>query len=198
MIANRYAIKKAFAAVIIGLAVMFFFICPAAAADEAANWRPTYDIIMMWVNFLILAGVLYKFLKNPLMDFIKGKKYEVEKEIQKAEDLKEQAEGKIQEAKKMVEEGKDRFNLIKERIIALGEKRKSELIEEAQQHSQYMLIEAKRRVDNQIVRAQEKYRAELVDTAFDLVLERLPKEITEEDGEKLVQNYIDNIMPSST
>jgi F-type H+-transporting ATPase subunit b len=198
LIANRYAKKKPFAAVIIGLAVMFFFICPAAAADEAANWRPTYDIIMMWVNFLILAGVLYKFLKNPLMDFIKGKKYEVEKEIQKAEDLKEQAEKKIQEAKKMVEEGKDRFNLIKERIIALGEKRKSELIEEAQQHSQYMLIEAKRRVDNQIVRAQEKYRAELVDTAFDLVLERLPKEITEEDGEKLVQNYIENIMPSST
>jgi F-type H+-transporting ATPase subunit b len=198
LIANRYAKKKPFAAVIIGLAVMFFFICPAAAADEAANWRPTYDIIMMWVNFLILAGVLYKFLKNPLMDFIKGKKYEVEKEIQKAEDLKEQAEKKIQEAKKMVEEGKDRFNLIKERIIALGEKRKEQLIEEAQQHSQYMLIEAKRRVDNQIVRAQEKYRAELVDTAFDLVLERLPKEITEEDGEKLVQNYIENIMPSST
>jgi F-type H+-transporting ATPase subunit b len=198
LIANRYAKMKPFAAVIIGLAVMFFFICPAAAADEAANWRPTYDIIMMWVNFLILAGVLYKFLKNPLMDFIKGKKYEVEKEIQKAEDLKEQAEKKIQEAKKMVEEGKDRFNLIKERIIALGEKRKSELIEEAQQHSQYMLIEAKRRVDNQIVRAQEKYRAELVDTAFDLVLERLPKEITEADGEKLVQNYIENIMPSST
>jgi F0F1-type ATP synthase membrane subunit b/b' len=61
-----------------------------------------------------------------------------------------------------------------------------------------MLIEAKRRVDNQIVRAKEKYRAELVDAAFDLVLERLPKEITEEDSEKLVQNYIEDIMPSRT
>lgn len=197
MIANKYAKNKPFAAVIVGLAVMLLFICPAAAADEAASWRPTYDMIMMWVNFLILAGVLYKFLKNPLVDFIQGKKYEMEKEIQKAEDLKEQAEEKIQEAKKMLEEGKDRFNLIKERIVTQGEKKKEQLIEEAEQHISYMLIEAKRRVDNQIVRAQEKYRAELVDTAFDLVLERLPKEITEEDGEKLVQNYIEKIIPSS-
>ncbi len=196
MITNKYAKRKPFAAVIIGLVVLFFFIGPALAADEAANWRPTYDMIMMWVNFLILAGVLYKFLKNPIMDFIQGRKYEMEKELQKAEDLKKQAQDKIQEAKKMLEEGRARFDLIKERIILQGEKRREQLIEEAEQHSQYMLIEAKRRVDNQIVRAQEKYRAELVDTAFDLVLERLPKEITEEDGEKLVQNYIDNIMPS--
>jgi F-type H+-transporting ATPase subunit b len=195
LITNKYTTKKPFAAIIVGLAVMFFFICPAAAADEAANWRPTYDKIMMWVNFLILAGVLYKFLKNPLMDFIQGKKYEMEKEIQKAEDLKKKAEEKIQEAKKMLEEGKDRFNIIKERIIAQGEKRKEQLIEEAEMHCNYMLIEAKRRVDNQIVRAKEKYRAELVDTAFELVLEKLPKEITEEDSEKLVQNYIDSITP---
>jgi len=198
LITNKYATKKPFSAVIVGLAVMFLFICPAAAADEASNWRPTYDMIMMWVNFLILAGVLYKFLKNPLMDFIQGKKYEMEKEIQKAEDLKEKAEEKILEAKKMLEEGKDRFNIIKERIIVQGEKKKEQLIEEAEVHCNYMLIEAKRRVDNQIVRAKEKYRAELVDVAFDIVLERLPKEITEEDSEKLVQNYIENISPIRT
>lgn len=196
MITNKYATKKTFAAIIAGLLLMFFFVFPVMAADEASNWRPTYDIIMMWVNFSILAGVLYKFLKNPIMDFIQGKKYEMEKEIQKAEELKEEAEEKIREAKKMLEEGKDRFNQIKERIIAQGEKRKDQLIEEAEQHSQYMLLEAQRRVDNQILRAQKKFRAELVDTAFDLVLERLPKEITEEDSEKFVQNYIQYITPN--
>jgi hypothetical protein len=56
----------------------------------------------------------------------------------------------------MLEEGKDRFNLIKERIIAQGEKKKEQLIEEAEQQSNYMLIEAKRRVDNQIVSCTRK------------------------------------------
>ena len=196
MINNEYRSMKPFVTIIVGLAVFFIFIGPALAADEATNWRSTYDIIMMWVNFTILAAVLYKFLKNPLMDFIQGQKYETEKEIQRAEDLKKKAEEKIKEAKQMLEEGKDRFNLIKERIIAQGEKKKEQLIEEAEQQSNYMLIESKRKIDNQIYRAQEKYRAELVDTAFDLVLERLPKEMTEEDGEKFIQNYIENITHS--
>jgi F-type H+-transporting ATPase subunit b len=198
LIKNEYRSKKLLVTIIVGLAVFFIFIGPVSAADEAASWRPTYDIIMMWVNFTILAAVLYKFLKNPLMDFIQGQKYETEKEIQRAEDLKKKAEEKIQEAKQMLEEGKDRFNLIKERIITQGEKKKEQLIEEAEQQSSYMLIESKRKVDNQIYRAQEKFRAELVDTAFDLVLERLPKEITEKDGEKLVNNYIENITPNRT
>jgi F-type H+-transporting ATPase subunit b len=98
----------------------------------------------------------------------------------------------------MLEEGKDRFNIIKERIIAQGEKKKEQLIEEAELQSGYMLIEAKRKVDNQIYRAQEKFRIELVDSAFDLVFERLPKEITEEDEEKLVRNFLEDILPVRT
>jgi hypothetical protein len=52
---------------------LFFFICPAAAADEATELASTYDMIMMWVNFTILAGVLYKFLKNPSWILSKAK-----------------------------------------------------------------------------------------------------------------------------
>ena len=195
MITNKYGKNKTFAAFIGGLAVIFIFASTVMAADESANWRPTYDIIMMWVNFLILAGVLYKYLKNPIKDFIQGKKYEMEKEIQKAEDLGADAQEKMQEAKVMMEESMERFNLLKEKIIAQGEKRKEEIIQEAEEQSRYVLAEGKRKVENQIFRAQRKFREELVDTAFDVVLERLPKEITEEDSEKLVQNYIQYIMP---
>lgn len=198
MITNKYGNNKTFAAVIGGLAVILLFTSTAMAADESANWRPTYDMIMMWVNFLILAGVLYKYLKNPLMDFIQGKKYEMEKEIQKAEDLRASAQEKIQEAKAMMEESIERFNLLKEKIIAQGEKRKEEIIEEAEEQSQYVLAEGKRKIDNQIFRAQKKFREELVDAAFELVLERLPKEITKDDNDKLVDNYIKNIAASGT
>ena len=169
---------------------------PAFAAEQAPEWRPTYDLIMMWVNFLILFGVLYKFLKNPLKDFFQGKKYELEKEIRKAEEQKEQAEAKIKESMQMLEEGEDRFIKIKERIVAQGEKNKAQIIEDAKQQSQYMLVEAKRKVDSYIVRAREKFRKELVDIAFDKATERLPEIITEEDGERFVNNYITNALPS--
>lgn len=198
MINNIHISKKTFGVIIVGLMGMFFYINPVSASEGAKDWRPTYDVIMMWVNFSILAGVLYKFLKTPLRDFLQGKKLEMAKELQRAEDMKQQAEIKIQEAKRMLEEGLDRFSLVKERIIQQGEKRKQQIIEEAEQQSQYMLIEAKRKVDSQIIRAREKYRAELVDTAFDVVLERIPQLMTAEDSERLIQNYIISAIPTRT
>jgi F-type H+-transporting ATPase subunit b len=169
---------------------------PAFAAEQAPEWRPTYDVIMMWVNFLILFGVLYKFLKNPLMDFFRGKKYELEKEIRKAEEQKEQAEAKIKESMQMLEEGEDRFQRIKERIVVQGEKKKAQIIEDAKQQSQYMLTEAKRKIDSHILGARQKLRAELIDIAFDKAEERLPEVITGEDSEKFVENYIKDALPS--
>lgn len=168
---------------------------PVFAAGEAPDWRPTYDVIMMWVNFLILAGVLYKVLKNPISDFIQGKKYEMEKEIQNAEDQKIQAEEKIKESMKMLAEGKDKFVRVKERIIAQGEKNKETIIAEAREQSKYMMAEAKRKVDSQIIRARENFRKELVDMAFDIVIERLPSEINEDDNIKLTENYISTALP---
>jgi F-type H+-transporting ATPase subunit b len=191
-------LEKSFGGITVSSAILFFFVTPVLAADQAADWRPTYDVIMMWVNFAILAAILYKLLKNPIRDFIQGKKLEMEKEILKAEDMKEKAELQIQEARKMLQEGEERFTLVKERIVAQGEKRKQQIIEDAEQQSQYMLAEAKRKVDSQIIRAREKFRSELVDTTFDLVLERIPKEMTTEDSDKLVENYITNLVPSST
>ena len=183
------------ASITLGLILVFICAFPASAAENTPSWRPTYDLIMMWVNFLILFGVLYKFLKTPLADFIQGKKYEMEKELNKAEEQKQLAQEKIQESLKMLEEGEDRFNKIKERIVAQGEAQKAKIIEEAQNQSQYMLTEAKRKIDSQIVRAKEKFRMQLVDRAFDLALQRLPGMITKEDSDKFVEDYIKNAIP---
>ncbi len=180
----------------LGLAVMAICAFPASAAEGAPEWRPTYDLIMMWVNFLILFGVLYKFLKTPLKDFLEGRKYELEKEIRKAEEQKELAETKIKESMQLLEEGEDRLKTVKERIVAQGEILKAQLVDEAREQSQYMIAEAKRKVDSQIIRAREKFRKELIDVAFDKALERLPSMVTEEDGQRFVQNYIEHAMPS--
>ncbi len=193
---NNKATSKFVGSACIGLTVLAFCAFPASAAESAPEWRPTYDLIMMWVNFLILFGVLYKFLKTPLMDFFQGKKYELEKEIKKAEEQKELAEAKIKESMQMLEEGEGRLISIKERIVAQGETQKAQIIEDAREQSQYMIAEAKRKVDSQIVRAREKFRKELIDVAFDKALERIPSMVTEEDGHRFVQNYIDHAMPS--
>lgn len=166
------------------------FVTPVFAQESSSNWRSTYDTILMWINFLILAGVLYKFLKDPMKDFIKGRKRDMEKELETAEKQKKLADEKIGESVEMLEQGKARFEQMRVRIIEQGEKKKEQIIKEAEEQSNFMMIEAKRKIDSQIIRAKGEFREELIDRAFEMVMERIPKEITEEDEERFIERYI--------
>ena len=42
------------------------------AAESGGTWRSTYDLIMRWANFLILAFIIFKFGKKPLINFMKS------------------------------------------------------------------------------------------------------------------------------
>ncbi len=176
------------------LVLGFVLVVPPVYAEESSlNWRSTYDTILMWVNFLILAGVLYKFLKDPARDFINGRKMDMEKELEKAEEQKKQADEKIRESVDMLEQGNARFDQMRKRIIEQGEKIKEQIIKDAEEQSNFMMIEAKRKIDSQIIRARGKFREELIDRAFEMALERIPKEINDIDKQQLVDRYISEV-----
>ena len=107
----------------------------ALAGEEAGNWRKTYDLGMMWVNFLILALVLIRFGRQPIKDFLNDKKDEISLEIKRAEQEKALAEEKIQEAVKTLEESEVRFAKIKTRLVEQGKKERQKIIENAKKQS---------------------------------------------------------------
>jgi len=100
----------------------------ALAGENPTEWRPIYDIVMRWVNFLILAFVIVKFGKAPLMNFLRGRQEAHEKEIRQLEKEKEEAMIKAKETQEMLTESNERFKVITERIIAQGEKKKQKIL----------------------------------------------------------------------
>jgi F-type H+-transporting ATPase subunit b len=163
------------------------------AAENAGGWRSTYDIILKWINFIILAFVLVKFGRAPLMNFLQGKKENLAREIKQIEDEKAELKGKIMETSKILDESEVRFEELKERIVRQGEQKKEAIIQTAEDQSKMMLEDAKRRIDAYFVKAKNKFKAELIDRAFDLAMERLPKEITTEDNDKLTAEYLTSV-----
>jgi F-type H+-transporting ATPase subunit b len=160
------------------------------AAENAGGWRSTYDIILKWINFLILAFVLVKFGKTPLMNFLHGQKENLAREIKQIEDEKAELTVKIKETYKILDESEVQFAELKERIVRQGEQKKEAIIQLAQNQSETMLEDAKRRIDAHYIQVKNKFKAELIDRAFELVMERLPKEITAEDNDKLTAEYL--------
>lgn len=165
------------------------------AAEKAGSWRGTYDVIMLWVNFFILAFILVRYTKTPIMNFLRGRKDELAREINRMEEGKEKIISKIQETFKTLEESDQRFADMKERIVEQGEKRKKEIIEEAQQQSAIMMEMAKRKVEGYISQAKSDFKSELIDSAISLALEKLPEEITDEDNDRFISQYMEKTLP---
>ena len=162
----------------------------AYAAEGSSHWRPVYDLIMRWINFGIIVFVVYKYARKPIMNFLRGQKDKVAGEIEKLETQRDEMVAKIDQTQKDIKESDARFAKLKERIIQQGEKKKVEIIESAQSHGKAMIEDAKRRVDTHFLQAKNTFRSELIDTAIEMALERLPGQITPEDNEKFTRDFL--------
>ncbi len=165
----------------------------AIGAESCGEWRSSYDIIMKWVNFSILIFLFIKFVKKPLMNFLNLRGEELARDIKKLEDDKKRAEAESQETLSILEKGEAHIAKIKTRIIEQGKEEKEKIINDARSQSQYMLEESKQRVGSQLLQAKQTFRGELVEAAISLAMEKLPAEITEEDGQNIVDNYLVSI-----
>ncbi|MEJ2102846.1 MAG: ATP synthase F0 subunit B [Desulfobacterales bacterium] len=162
----------------------------ALAAENAENWRSTYDLVMRWVNFAIIVTLLVKFAKTPLRNFLSDKKGQIEKKIKAYEQQKEAVEQKIVENQKMLADSLDRFEKIRQTIIESGERKKQQIIEDAQRESQMLLEATRHKIEHQIREARDAIRAELIEQAIGLAEKRLPAEITAADQQKLTDLFL--------
>jgi F-type H+-transporting ATPase subunit b len=179
-----------FCYIIAGILSLHFLGHEAFAAEKASGWRPIYDLILRWINFGIIVFLVNKYAKTPIMNFLRGQKEKLAREIKRLENKKQGITATIEETLKTIDESEVRFAELKERIVRQGEKKKEAIIQTAQKQSKMMLEDAKRRIDTHFIQAKNKFRAEMIDRAIDLAVERLPKEITAEDIEKLTIEYL--------
>lgn len=174
------------------VAVLIFGSPDALAAETTNNWRPIFDLVMRWVNFVIIVFVLVKFGRKPIKDFLSNRRESIGRQIKEYEQQKEAAAEKIEEANQMLKESMTRFEKIKTRIIEDGEKKKQQIIEDARQESMILLQGTRQKIENQIVEARNLIRSELIDSAIALAEKRLPKEITATDEQKLIDHFMDS------
>ena len=174
-------------AVVIGILLLG---SEASAANNSDDWRPTFDLVMRWLNFGIIVFILVKYARTPIKDFLLSRREEVAREIELVEGKKEAANKKIEDAVRMLDESEVRFARVKERIIQEGKTKKQKLIEDAKQESKILLESTMKKIDNQLLDAQKAFKSELVDAAISLAMKRLPDEITTEDNQNFTNQFL--------
>jgi F-type H+-transporting ATPase subunit b len=172
---------------------LIFWGDPVAAAEETGGFRATYDLVMKWINFGILVVLFLKFGKKPLMEFLRGRKSEIAREIGNIEAQRDKVAETLREANRALQESEQRLDEIRRRIVQDGERRKLEIIAEAKEQSLLMFTGAKRKIDNRFLKAKETLKAELIESAMEIALEKLPREITDADRENMVERYLSGL-----
>ncbi len=165
------------------------------AAEDAKTWRATYDLVMMWVNFGILAFFIVKYARKPLMGFLEGESRKTAEEIQRIEESQQQMERQFDETVDSLDDSRRRLLLLQERILHDGERRRQEIIESARQESRGLIESTRQKIDAQIAEAHLRLRGELIDQAVALALDRLPAEITAEEELRLIDRFVREARP---
>lgn len=178
------------------LAVLLIAVCwvsNAWAAEGSGFTRATWDTIWRWLNFFILFGVVIKFGRQPMVNFLEKQKEDVAQSIKKLEDRKRAVQETLQESQRQLTASEERLASIKDKIVTDGENRKAKLIADAEEESRIMLEAAKVRIDQQIREMHSHVKAELIDAATQIALTKLPELLTGEDEDRLVGQWMDAV-----
>lgn len=180
----------------IGLAGLMLLVCCVAdawAADGFKFTRESYDLMMRWLNFIILAALIIKYARRPIANFLQEKKNEVAESIENLEARKKAVQMKLEEGRRQLTASEERLASIKDRIIAEGENRKAQLIADSQNESRIMLETAQLRISHQIQEMHARLKSELIDSATQMTIAKLPEMITAADHERLISQWMDAV-----
>ncbi len=166
---------------------------PGTAVAASPEWRPTYDLVMMYVNFGILAAVIYRYGREPIKNFLKQQRDDVVAQIDALEEEKNRVIEEIKAAQLQAAENRERLEEMKARLISQGEAEKQQIIEQAQQQSAMMIETAHKKMEFRIVQAQKQLKIELADLAIDQAVQRLPQIMTDSDNQHFVDTYLQRL-----
>ncbi len=123
------------------------------AAEGQSTWRATYDLVMMWVNFGILAFLIAKYARPPLLNLLAGEAEKTAAGLQEAQAGKEQTDRKVQETLQALENARERLRGTQERIVKEGERQRQRIIDSARNESRLLIERTRQKIDFQISEA---------------------------------------------
>lgn len=182
--------KLACAGGVVTAVVLIALPVDALAAGKGADWRPVFDLVLRWVNFLILVAVIVKFSKAPIKSFLEKRSHDISAEIKALAAQKEKILQQIEENHRQLENNRDRMSELKERIVAEGEKNRQRIIEDAETESRLMIESAGQQMNSRILEARRKLKAEILDSATTIAMRKLLVEVTPQDNQNFINSFL--------
>ncbi|MDH3949580.1 MAG: ATP synthase F0 subunit B [Deltaproteobacteria bacterium] len=173
----------------------------AFAAEErqgTSSFKKTWMKIWEVLNFLILAFLVFKLLRDPVKNFFRGRTEMLRQKIAEAEGASIEAERELKEVESRFEMLDEEIQRLQQTITEQGERGRDKIISDAEQTAEYMLEKAKFESEMMMREAKIRLRREVTNEAVRLAEESIKKEIGKKDQERLVDEYLQDLKQVAT
>jgi len=152
-----------------------------------------FSMVFSGINFAILAGLLFYFLRKPAKDHFASRATLIRTRIQQAEELKSHAVQKYNEfesrLKSIDRETQDLIANLKHD----GELEKRRLVEMAEKQSVQLRETQEKIIGQELRKAKEELKQEAINLASDMAEKLVRENMTPEDQNRVVGQYLDRM-----
>ncbi len=169
----------------------FLLALPAYASDQSADSLQSF--IWPAVNLVILLAVLVYFARKPLQAYFEKRRSDIAGELQSSADELATAESTYAKWQRRMIDLESELDEIRATSRQRAETERERIIQDAHATAERIQRDATAAVELELRRAREILREEATQLAIDLAAERLSREVTDADRDRLVDEFIDLI-----
>ena len=157
---------------------------------EALGFSLT-EFVFYVINFLILVGLLTKFLYRPFLNMLETRKQSIQDALDNAELINRRADEKMEnydrQIVKLEEQGREIIKEAKER----AEKQADEIIEEAHSKANSIIVAAERQVELEKQKALEEMKQQVATLALLAAEKIVERSIAQVGQDQIVDEIIE-------
>lgn len=169
-------------------------IAAASGGHGGTSWIMNPGLtVFTWVTFLFLLGFLYKFGWGPIVETLTHREEKIQEDVTTAEEEREKAEQLRQERQDELNEAHAEAKEIVENGREKGEDERKRIITEAEEEAESMLDEAEEEIQRKREEAFHQVEGEIGELALNLTEKLLREELNEEDHERIVEEFLDKV-----
>ena len=174
--------------------ILILFLLPAfvfmAEEHSSSNFLP---FLGKSLNFIILFGGLAYLLSKPLRNYLKKRSLEIEQSLEEAENMRREAEEKLNEARVQLEGLEEKIARIKKEAESMGQAEKDRIIKEAKKEAERIKRLTQQQIEQLVEGKIQELKEYTIEMAALLAQERIKKRMTLQDHSLFIDKCIERL-----
>ncbi|HPE06813.1 MAG TPA: ATP synthase F0 subunit B [Smithellaceae bacterium] len=188
--------RSIYLSLVLSLLIVLISACMVYASGggeghESSQWK---GFAFKTVNAVLIIGFLVWMLAPKIKSFFAGRRQEIKESLESTAVQKADAEKQYREYAEKIDKASLEIDGIFEMIKAQGVVEKQKIIEDATKVAEKMKEDAQARLEQELKKASGQLRSEAVLLSVQMAEEILKKNITTQDHEAMVKEYMDKVV----